>query len=145
MKKLSPITFSLILGMGMAAAIATAADKTPLIPAVDVLQNLNQAGYNQIYKIEYKNDVYKVQAYGSQGQKVKFDVNAKDMVIPPIEANSKSYLTMLQVARKLQGAGYTHIDQIEFNGNYYAVKSYNANGDRIKLDVDSITGEIHKN
>ena len=140
MKKLSPVTLSLMLGMATSIAIAA---ETPL-PVVDVLQRLDQAGYHQIRDIEYKNGAYKVEAYGTQGQKIKFNIDAKSVVIPSFENNGKPYLTMLQIARKLQGAGYPHIDQIKFNDNYYEIKTYDANGSRVNLDVNSITGEISK-
>jgi hypothetical protein len=142
MKKLLPITLSLILGT--AVSIATAAETMQPLPVVDVLQRLDQAGYHQIRDIEYKNGTYKVEAYGTQGQKIKFNIDARSMTIPSFENNGRPYLTMLQIARKLQGAGYSHIDQIEFDDNYYEIRTYDANGSRVKLDVNSITGEISK-
>ena len=142
MKKLLPLTLSLILGMG--TSIAIAAETAPPIPVVDVLQRLDQAGYSQIHNIQYKNGIYKVEAYGSQGQKIKFDVNAKNMVIPSIENKEKSYLTMLQVARSLLGAGYSRIEKIEFDDKYYEIKTYDANNKQVTLEVNSTTGAITK-
>lgn len=142
MKKLVPLTLSLMLGMG--TSIAIAAETVPPVPIVDVLQRLDQAGYNQIHNIEYKDGMYKVEAYGSQGQQVTFDVNAKNMAIPTIENKAKSYLTMLQVAHNVQRAGYSHIAQIEFDDKYYEITAYDANNKPVKLEVNSVTGEITK-
>lgn len=140
MKKLLPLTLSLILG----TSIAMAAEIVPPVPVVDVLQRLDQAGYSQIHNIQYKDGIYKVEAYGSQGQKIKFDINAKTMVIPAIENKGKPYLTMLQVARSLRGAGYSRIEKIEFDDKYYEVKAYDVNNKQVKLEVNSISGAITK-
>lgn len=140
MKKSLPLALSLILG----SSIAIAAEKTPSVSAVDVLQRLDQAGYRQIQDIEYDDGTYKIEAYGSQGQKINFEINSKNMEIPPLEKKGKSYLTMLQVARKLQGMGYIHIDQIEFDNDYYDVKAHDMNNNEVKLEVNSVTGEITK-
>lgn len=141
MKKLGTIAFSLILGTS--ALMAVAAPTTQPLPVVTILQSLDQAGYNQIRNIEYENGKYTVEAYGRQGQKLKFDINARSGVIPPIQ-NNKPYLTMLEAARKLHQAGYIHIDEITFDDNYYEVKAYDANNNPIKLNVNSTTGEISK-
>ncbi len=142
MKKLLPLTLSLILGMG--TSIAIAAETSPSVPIIDVLQRLDQAGYSQIHNIQYKDGIYKVEAYGSQGQKIKFNVNPKNMAIPAIENKGKPYLTMLQVARNLRGAGYSRIEKIEFDDKYYEIKAYDANNKQVALEVNSTTGVITK-
>lgn len=142
MKKLSSLTLGLILGVTSSMSII--AETTQPLPVVDILQRLDQAGYQQIRTVEYKNGSYKVEAYGAQGQKIKFDIDAKSVAIPSFENNSKPYLTMLQIARKLQGAGYSRIDEIAFDDDYYEIITYDANGSRVKLEANSITGEISK-
>ncbi|MCE3239315.1 MAG: hypothetical protein K0R24_2296 [Gammaproteobacteria bacterium] len=140
MKKSLPLALSLILG----TSIAIAAETAPPVSVVDVLQRLDQAGYRQIQEIEHDDGTYKVEAFGPQGQKINFEINSRNMQIPPLDKKGKSYLTMLQVARKLQGIGYTRIDQIEFDDDYYDVKAYDANNKAVKLEVNSVTGEINK-
>ncbi|MBY0377836.1 MAG: PepSY domain-containing protein [Gammaproteobacteria bacterium] len=141
MNKLGTIAFGLILGTS--ASMAIAEQTTQPLPVITILQSLDQAGYNQIRNIEYDDGKYTVEVFGQQGQKLKFDINARNGVIPPLK-DHKPYLTMLEVARKLHQAGYIHIDEITFDDNYYEIKAYDASNNPIKLNVNSTTGEISK-
>ena len=109
---------------------------------ITVLQRLNQAGYTKIHEIEYKRGTYEVKAYNAQCRKIKFRVNPKNMRIPSL--NQSRQLSMLQVAQRVQAAGYTHIYDIEFDNGRYDVKAYDKNGNKTKLTVNPSTGGISR-
>ena len=57
------------------------------------------------------------------------------------EAN---WMTTEQVQTKLQAAGYRDFEKIERDSNKYEVKATDAQGRRVELDVDPVTGDILK-
>lgn len=55
-----------------------------------------------------------------------------------------NWMTMEQVQTKLQGAGYRDFEKIERDSTKYEVKATDAQGRRVELDVDPVTGDILK-
>lgn len=53
-------------------------------------------------------------------------------------------LTIKQVYDKLEAAGYTDITEIERDRDSYEAKARNKAGQRAKVDMDLVTGEIVK-
>lgn len=51
-------------------------------------------------------------------------------------------LTIGEVHDKLIAQGYRDIDEIEREGRSFEVKGTDAQGRRVKLDVDGVTGEV---
>lgn len=55
-----------------------------------------------------------------------------------------NWMTMEQVQTKLQAAGYRDFEKIERDTSKYEVKATDAQGRRVELDVDPVTGDILK-
>jgi hypothetical protein len=55
-----------------------------------------------------------------------------------------NWMTMEQVQTKLQAAGYRDFEKIERDSTKYEVKATDAQGRRVELDVDPVTGDILK-
>jgi hypothetical protein len=55
-----------------------------------------------------------------------------------------NWMTMEQVQTKLQAAGYRDFEKIERDTTKYEVKATDAQGRRVELDVDPVTGDILK-
>lgn len=55
-----------------------------------------------------------------------------------------NWMTMEQVQTKLQTAGYRDFEKIERDTTKYEVKATDAQGRRVELDVDPVTGDILK-
>ncbi|MBB5213768.1 PepSY domain-containing protein [Parapusillimonas granuli] len=53
-----------------------------------------------------------------------------------------SRLNIKQVYDKLEAAGYTRITEIEWDDGRYQATAVNPQGQRSKVDIDPVTGEI---
>ena len=53
-------------------------------------------------------------------------------------------LTMQQVLTKLEASGYRDFEKIDRERNKYEVKATDAQGQRVELDLDLMTGDILK-
>jgi hypothetical protein len=58
------------------------------------------------------------------------------------QATAQSGLTIGQVHDKLAAQGFRDINDIEREGDRFEVKATNAEGKRVKLDVDAMSGDI---
>ncbi len=113
-----------ISAIGLMANLAQAKSLT----AISVLEQLEQAGYlHQINEIKYIKGIYKVELH-----------------IPADRASHSNRLTVLQIAKKVQQAGYTHIRKIDFDDGYYEVKALNKQSRRTSLLVSPINGKIRQ-
>lgn len=53
-------------------------------------------------------------------------------------------LNIRQVHDRLEAAGYREIREIELSGNRYEVKARNAQGERVKLEMNATTGAVER-
>lgn len=51
-------------------------------------------------------------------------------------------LNIRQIYDRLDAAGYRELQEIEWSDGRYEVKGMNAQGERVKLEVDGNTGEV---
>jgi hypothetical protein len=57
-------------------------------------------------------------------------------------AAERSWLSIPEVHRKLEAAGYRNIEKIERERGGYEVRATDRDGRRVKLDVDAARGEV---
>lgn len=53
-------------------------------------------------------------------------------------------LNIRQIHDRLEAAGYREIREIELSGSRYEVKARNAQGERVKLEVNATTGAVER-
>lgn len=124
----------------------TLADKVPAnaLPMSKILQDLKDKGYITINEVEFKHGTYEVKAIGSQGNKIKLRVNPKTGQINDNKNNNANLMTMLTAVQKLEAAGYNNIYKIELEGSKYEIKAMSKEGKKVKLKLNTYTGEIKK-
>lgn len=79
-------------------------------------------------------------------------IGAGAMFVPAFAQNAAATATMIQanwismeqVQTKLESTGYRDFEKIERDSNKYEVKATDAQGRRVELDVDPVTGDILK-
>ena len=79
-------------------------------------------------------------------------IGAGAMFVPAFAQNAATtttttpanWMTMEQVQAKLQSAGYRDFEKFERDSDKYEVKATDAQGRRVELDVDPVTGDILK-
>ena len=78
-------------------------------------------------------------------------IGAGAMFVPAFAQNAATttttqanWMSMEQVQVKLEAAGYRAFEKFERDSNKYEVKGTDAQGRRVELDVDPVTGDILK-
>lgn len=51
-------------------------------------------------------------------------------------------LTVAQIVQKLEGMGYTAIEEIEKDDGVWEVEATNASGTHVELDIDPVDGRV---
>lgn len=148
--------YSLILGTALTFSTGSifASDVPPAnaIPAASVLQSLQDAGYNTFRKIEFDSGEYKVDALDTNKKGVDLKIDPKTGKITKtrfssgreVEAVGNSTLSALDIAGKVQAAGYHDIYKIEAKEGRYEVKAVDEKNKEVELIVDGKSGEIKK-
>jgi Peptidase propeptide and YPEB domain len=129
---------------------ATAANNSP--PLSETLKILQEKGYKNIYKIEVDDDAYEVDAVSLLGIEKDLRVNPYNGEI--LESHTgithkwtKVHffgVTALEVAQKVEAAGYHSITKIEAKDEKYKVKALNADNHSVILEVNTKNGEVKR-
>ena len=61
---------------------------------------------------------------------------------PQAASKVQPSLNIRQIYDRLDAAGYRELQEIEWSDGRYEVKGMNAQGERVKLEVDGNTGEV---
>ncbi len=116
-----------------------------------VIQNLQAKGYKNIHEVKFDDGIYKAEASNADGKEIKLHINPQTNEITKIKIEHKiklkpnlGKLSMLDIIKKVEKAGYHHVYKIEFKGKKYEIKALNKNGKKTKLRVNANTGEISK-
>ncbi len=134
-----------VLASGLLFAVNSLADDqlpANAVSASTVLENLQKAGFTGVRKVKFENDVYEAVAINHEGRPVKVAVNPTDGQVSKESKAMAAQLTILDAAKKVEKAGYTHISEIELEKNKFDVKALDKNGKKVDLEVDGQTGNI---
>ncbi|HVV67775.1 MAG TPA: PepSY domain-containing protein [Gammaproteobacteria bacterium] len=130
------------LSLGMQTVFA---DEMPAnaMPLSKILENLQSKGYTVFREIEFQNGLYVTKAFNSQGENLKIRINPQtgEIVEPKAKATT---LSLLDIAKKLENAGYHGISKIGFDRGEYEAIALDKDGKKVDLDIDGKTGEINK-
>lgn len=117
---------------------------TSSLPMSTILQNLKKSGYSVVEKVKFDGDKYKVKAINPQGQEETVYVNAQSGQVQAKQPKAANNLTALDVAKKVEAAGYHNIYKIDSEEDNYEVKAIDKSGKQVKLKVNSTSGEVSK-
>lgn len=149
------VLVSLLIGSIISiTSIALAEESLPKHspPLSEILKNLQEKGYKNIYKIEMNEGAYEVDAVSLFGTETDMRVNPYNGEI--LESHlgiahkwSKVHffgLSALQAAQNVEAMGYHSIYKIEAKDDKYQVKALNATDNATVLEVNTKNGEIKK-
>lgn len=131
------IAMTLALSAGTALAQDAAADA---MTAPQVRASLESQGYTRINDVEFEDGVWKADARSADGQRVELRIDPATGKVYPEDAVST--LGEADVRAKLSAAGYSKIDDVEFNDGVWTADAEDANGRDLKLTLDPETGEV---
>jgi len=125
------------------AGFAFAADKT--VPALEIVQRLNNAGIKQIRVLELQgnNEFYKAEVMKPNGELVELEIDAKTGKFPMEKVKSDKSLSALQVMKRVNKDGFTHITRAKFDAGNWQINAKDKKGSNVQLTVDP-SGRISK-
>lgn len=112
-----------------------------MMPMSKVLNGLQTKGFDVVKKIEFDDGMYEAKILNALGKEIKLKMNAKTGEIEKPK-EGLVWLTALEIAKKVESAGYHNISKIDTEGKEYEVKALNKEGKETKLKVNAETGEI---
>lgn len=116
-------------------------DMTNMMPMSKALNGLKTKGFDVVKKIEFDDGMYEAKIMNALGKEIKVKMNAKTGEIEKPK-EGLVWLSALDVAKKVEDAGYHSISKIDTEGKEYEVKALTKEGKEAKLKVNAQTGEI---
>lgn len=116
-------------------------DLANMMPMSKALNGLKTKGFDVVKKIEFEDGMYEAKIMNSLGKEIKVKMNGKTGEIEKPK-EGLVWLSALDVAKKVEEAGYTHISKIDAEGKEFEVNALNKEGKETKLKVNGQTGEI---
>lgn len=141
-KQVFTLTLCFLFTIITPLALADTAIPLNAAPLSSVLQNLSDKGFAAVRQIKYKDGIYKAEVINSQGKEIDIRINAQTGV--PSKLPAKNNLTMLDAVKKVEAAGYSHLYKVEAENGKYEVKALDEKGNKVKLEVDAMTGKVSK-
>ncbi len=116
-------------------------DISNMMPMSKALNGLKTKGFDVVKKIEFDDGMYEAKIMTALGKEIKVKMNAKTGEIEKPK-DGLVWLSALDVAKKVEDAGYHSISKIDTEGKDYEVRALNKDGKQAKLKVNAQTGEI---
>lgn len=129
------------------APVAFAAQQSTVpndaLPMSKLLENLHQAGYNVILRVEFDNGQYRANVIDLQGKPLRVEIApTTGEILKP--KNEGVNLSLLEAAKKAEEAGYHGIYKITATQGKVEISAYNKDNKKVTFDINSKTGEISK-
>ncbi|MCS5712206.1 PepSY domain-containing protein [Candidatus Berkiella aquae] len=130
-----------LMTMSASSVFAKEAITSDMMPMSKALNSLQTKGFNVVKKIEFEDGVYEAKILNAVGKEIKVKMNAKTGEIEKPK-EGLALLSALEIAKKVEDAGYRNISKIDTEGKEYEVKALSKEGKETKLLVNAQSGEI---
>ena len=148
----TPTSLALALAfLAPAAGLAHAAEPETTTPAVTVepvasapeaLARIAAGGYYATHDLAFRHGLWTAEATTLDGLRVDVVVDAVSGAIWAGGSTSTPFLSAAQVRERLVAAGYTQIEDLEFDDGVWEAEARNGSGQRVDLIVHPVTGAI---
>lgn len=126
--------------LASALALAGAAHAQQPMTEQDVRTTLGGEGYTEVNDIEYEGGLWKADARSADGNRVEVRIDPATGKLYP--STAVATLSAQDVRASLDAAGYTGVDDVEFDDGLWTADAMDAQGNRVDLVVDPETGDV---
>ncbi len=130
---------ALVIALVAAGGMAVAQQADPLT-APQVRAQLEAQGYTGIDDVEFDDGMWKADATSADGKRTDVRLDPRTGTVYPDDAVAS--LSEADVRAKLSAAGYTQVDDVEFDDGLWKADARTAQGTRVELRLDPQTGEV---
>ena len=125
---------------------------SPWLSVHEVQLKVEAMGYRDLSELERDHDKYEIKAVDAQGRLVKIDVDpfTGDVLKTKVkrdkagdtDTHQATWLTLHQAQVKVEATGYSQLVEIERERDGYEMEATDAQGQRVKIDVDPFSGDV---
>lgn len=139
-----------ILGLALLAAspIVLLADEAaviaqePIATAPEALARIAGGGYYATHDLAFRHGLWTAEATTLDGRRVDVVIDGASGALWAGGATTAPFLGATQVRERLVAAGYTQIEDLEFDDGGWEAEARNAAGQRVDLVIHPVTGVI---
>ncbi|WP_058833635.1 PepSY domain-containing protein [Luteimonas abyssi] len=133
-----PIARSLLLALALGAAVGVQAQDT--MTEVQVRSALEAQGYSQVSDIKFEHGLWSADVRSADGSELDVHVDPASGEVYP--DNAVANITANEVQAQLSAAGYTHIEDVEFDDGIWKAEARNPQGQKMNLRLAPTDGRI---
>lgn len=126
--------------LASALVFAGAAHAQQPMTEQDVRTTLAGEGYTEVNDIEYESGLWKAGARSADGNRLEVRIDSATGKLYP--STAVATLSAQDVRASLDAAGYTGVDDVEFDDGLWTADATDAQGQRVDLVMDPETGEV---
>ncbi|WP_133130500.1 PepSY domain-containing protein [Legionella yabuuchiae] len=132
-----------IISFFIATAVSahTSPDKNEQAKLSTILKKLSDEGYTTIQDVELEDNVLTVEGVNKEGTPFKVQLDPKTGNILKQKQIQPKY-SIIEVVKKVEGAGNLQIVEVEFDEGIYKVKALTPDQKEKELRIDPQTGDI---
>ncbi len=152
-------TRGLVLALSLVAAGAASAQSVPAqtapaqnamagsttpqdaMTSAQVRATLTEGGYTDIHDVEFEDGVWKADVTDATGNKIDVRLDGATGRIYPDTAGATN-LGEADIRAKLTAAGFTRIEDVEFDDGMWKAEADTAEGQRVDLRLDPEDGRV---
>lgn len=136
------VTALALLAASAVHADGSAALAEPLATAPEALSRIAEAGYHAPFDLSFRHGLWTAEATALDGRRVDLVVDATTGEVWTDGAAQGGILDSTRVRELLVAAGYTQIDDIEFDDGFWEAEARNPAGRHVDLVIHPLTGAV---
>ena len=114
----------------------------PIATAPEALTRIAAGGYYAIHDLGFRHGLWTAEATTLDGRRVDVVIDGVSGALWAGGGNVAPFLSAAQVRERLVAAGYTQIEDLEFDDGVWEAEARNAAGQRVDLVIHPVTGAI---
>ncbi len=137
--KIVTLGFALAIGT-LSMGVSGVAQAQKALTAPQVQSKLTAQGYTKIDDVKFNDGMWHAEAKSANGNHVNLRIDARTGKVYPDEQVSN--LSEQDVRAALETQGYTDVHDVDFDDGVWKAKADNPSGNKVKLKVDSSSGQV---
>ncbi|WP_440225517.1 PepSY domain-containing protein [Dokdonella sp. MW10] len=139
---------SLAAALALCVAVPAIAEENatavePVASAGEALARIAEGGLHAPYDLEFRHGLWSADATTADGVRVDVVVDGVTRALwTNAPGSTTPFLTAVQVRERLVAAGYTQIEDIEFDDGFWEAEARRGDGVRVDLVLHPVTGVI---
>lgn len=128
-----------VLALSLATGIGAVQAQDPMTEQT-ARSALAEQGYTGVHDVEFEGGLWKADARSADGNRLEVTIDPDTGKLYP--STAVATLGAQDIRARLDAAGYTRVDDVEFDDGLWTADAVDAQGNKVDLKLDPETGDV---